>query len=206
MRAEGFPALFYGYQATLYRDLPFSALQFMFWEQFRDWAVQWKGSRDIGTPLEFLTGAAGGGLAGAMTCPLDVVKTRLQTQVNHTTDSAASQKSRQNASKAANKGSVDPHITQATEASKIKDASKRLISTSSPSTHTPRPGATNLETSSVITGLRMIYKHEGIGGWFRGVGPRFVWTSIQSGCMLFLYQNLLRKLEVWMPVEQELAV
>lgn len=202
VRTEGLPALFYGYQATLYRDLPFSALQFMFWEQFRDWAIQWKGSRDLGTPLEFLTGAAGGGLAGAMTCPLDVVKTRLQTQVNQGTESAEQPKSKPNSS-TTNKGSVDPHITQATEASKVKDASKRLISTSSPSTHTPRPGATTLDTSSVITGLRMIYKHEGIGGWFRGVGPRFVWTSIQSGCMLFLYQTLLRKLESWVPAGQE---
>ncbi|PSR81972.1 putative mitochondrial carrier protein [Coniella lustricola] len=200
VRAEGFSALFHGYQATLSRDLPFSALQFMFWEQFRDWAVQWKGTNELGTAVEFLTGAAGGGLAGAMTCPLDVVKTRLQTQVN--TDIAPAPKPTNPSSK----GSVEPHISQASETVKAKEAAKRLISTSSPSTHTPRPGAATLETSSVITGLRMIYKTEGVGGWFRGVGPRFVWTSIQSGCMLFLYQTLLRKLDVWMPLEKEVAL
>lgn len=205
VRVEGFPALFYGYQATLYRDLPFSALQFMFWEQFRDWAIQWKGSRDLGTPLEFLTGAAGGGLAGAMTCPLDVVKTRLQTQVNSDAEPMTTSKSK-SSKDATLKGSVDPHVTQAQKAAKVKEASKRLISTSSPSTHTPRPGAATLETSSVITGLKMIYRTEGFGGWFRGVGPRFVWTSIQSGCMLFLYQTLLRKLEVWSPAGKERMV
>lgn len=202
VRSEGASALFHGYQATLYRDLPFSALQFMFWEQFREWAIQWKGSRDLGTPLDFLTGAAGGGLAGVMTCPLDVVKTRLQTQVNPDTEPAPIAKSKGNKSKT----SVDPHISQATEKMKIKEAAKRLISTSSPSTHTPRPGATTLETSSVIEGLKIIYKTEGVGGWFRGVGPRFMWTSIQSGCMLFLYQTLLRKMEVWMPPEKERAL
>lgn len=200
MRTEGASALFYGYQATLVRDLPFSALQFMFWEQFRDWAIQWNGSRELGTPLEFLTGAAGGGLAGAMTCPLDVVKTRLQTQVNASPEPAPT--STPQATKPKAKGR-DSHVTQAKEPAKVKDAMKRLISTSSPSTHTPRPGATTLQTSSAIRGLAMIYKHEGIGGWFRGVGPRFVWTSIQSGCMLFLYQTLLRKMETWIPLDAD---
>ncbi|CRK18073.1 hypothetical protein BN1708_017630, partial [Verticillium longisporum] len=32
VRQEGPKALFHGYKATLYRDLPFSALQLMFWE------------------------------------------------------------------------------------------------------------------------------------------------------------------------------
>lgn len=200
-RSEGLSALFHGYQATLYRDLPFSALQFMFWEQFRDWAVQYKQSRHLGTPLDFLTGAAAGGLAGVMTCPLDVVKTRLQTQVNPSTNSDPKTKSK--AQKVKSKGAVEPHITHAKEKTKVKEAAKRQISTSSPSTHTPRPGATTLDTSSVIEGLKIIYKTEGLGGWFRGVGPRFMWTSIQSGCMLFLYQTLLRKMEVWLPPEGE---
>lgn len=187
VRAEGAAALFHGYKATLYRDLPFSALQFMFWEQFHTSARQYKQSRDIGAPLELLTGAAAGGLAGVITCPLDVVKTRLQTQVNPSSAAASTSSSQ------------DP---------KPKDPNpqKRHISTSSPSTHRPKPGAIALETSSVLTGLRVIYRTEGVAGWFRGVGPRGVWTFIQSGCMLFLYQRLLRQLSVWAPTERETAV
>ncbi|KKO99355.1 hypothetical protein THAR02_08540 [Trichoderma harzianum] len=177
IRTEGTSALFHGYKATLYRDLPFSALQFMFWEQFQAWSRVYKQSRDIGVPLELLTGAAAGGLAGVITCPLDVVKTRLQTQVNIPSEPELSHRPK------------DPN------------PQKRLISTSSPSTHRPRPGAIALKTSSVFTGLRVIYHTEGMSGWFRGVGPRGVWTFIQSGCMLFLYQRLLHKLEVWMPLE-----
>ncbi|KAI9158293.1 Mitochondrial magnesium exporter 1 [Paramyrothecium foliicola] len=176
VRSEGALALFHGYKATLYRDLPFSALQFMFWEQFHAWARVYKQSREIGVPLELLTGAAAGGLAGVITCPLDVVKTRLQTQVNTPVD---------------------------THHAKEINSQKRHISTSSPSTHRPKPGAIPLHTSSVTTGLRLIYQTEGIAGWFRGVGPRGVWTFIQSGCMLFLYQRLLHQLEIWHPVEQE---
>lgn len=181
VRTEGPAALFYGYKATLYRDLPFSALQFMFWEQFQTWARKYKQSRDIGVPLELLTGATAGGLAGIITCPLDVVKTRLQTQVNPALRSEP------------------PPPPSA----KDPTPQKRSISTSSPNTHRPRPGAIALETSSVITGLKVIYRTEGIGGWFRGVGPRGVWTFIQSGCMLFLYQRLLHQLDIWAPVDHD---
>lgn len=195
VRAEGASALFYGYKATLYRDLPFSALQFMFWEQFQAWARKHKQSRDIGVPLELLTGGVAGGLAGVITCPLDVVKTRLQTQVRTTPSSTSSSSSLPSEPEAASRAT--------TTAAKDPNPQKRSISTSSPSTHRPKPGATPLHTSSVVTGLKVIYQNEGITGWFRGVGPRGVWTFIQSGCMLFLYQRLLHQLEVWMPPEHE---
>ncbi|KAK0111395.1 hypothetical protein ONS95_001756 [Cadophora gregata] len=184
VRQEGFSALFYGYKATIFRDLPFSALQFTFYEQAQTWARQWKQSREIGLPLELFTGASAGGLAGVITCPLDVVKTRIQTQVNATTQPAPKQPS-----------SSMPVPAQIRVGPTAVKQQIRSISTSSPSTHMPRPGSMNLDTSSVVTGLKLIYKTEGIAGWFRGVGPRFVWTSVQSGCMLFLYQTILRNLE-----------
>jgi len=196
IRQEGFSALFYGYKATILRDLPFSALQFTFYEQAQTWARQWKKSRDIGLPLELLTGAAAGGLAGVMTCPLDVVKTRIQTQVN---PSAQPPMKETPISKTVSR-QAQP-ISKANVPSKQQ---KRLISTSSPSTHTPRPGSINLDTSSVRTGLKLIYQTEGVAGWFRGVGPRFVWTSVQSGCMLFLYQNILRQLEIHSKSSEEI--
>ncbi|KAL8637733.1 MAG: hypothetical protein Q9228_005031, partial [Teloschistes exilis] len=186
IKQEGFAALFYGYKATLFRDLPFSALQFAFYEQEQKWAKQYAGERDIGLGLEILTATTAGGLAGVITCPLDVVKTRIQTQVNPS-DDPTKKPSPTNRTSA----SSHHHLSQQTLHSK---SSNRTISTSSPGTTIPKAGSVTLDTSSVFTGLKLMYKAEGIAGCFRGVGPRFVWTSVQSGTMLVLYQVLLKQL------------
>ena len=183
VRSEGISALFYGYKATIFRDLPFSALQFAFYEQGQTWAKRWVGKRDIGLPLEILTATSAGGLAGVITCPLDVVKTRIQTQVHPTEPTTVTSRV----------SSTSAHLRPKKVI--IARPGNRPISTSSPSTSIARRGAATLDTSSALEGLRMIYRTEGLSGWFRGVGPRFVWTSVQSGTMLVLYQTLLRQLE-----------
>lgn len=188
IKEEGFATLFSGYRATLFRDLPFSALQFAIYEQEQKWAKQHAGSKDIGLGLEILTATTAGGLAGVITCPLDVVKTRIQTQLSSTEEASKSvspSQSRAPASKVIPKAIAKPQQTI------------RSISTSSPTTTIPKQGAVPLNTSSIVTGLKLVYKTEGLAGCFRGVGPRFVWTSVQSGTMLVLYQVLLRQLEAY---------
>lgn len=185
VRTEGFGTLYSGYKATIFRDLPFSALQFAFYEQERRLATHWAGNRDIGFGLEVLTAVSAGGIAGVMTCPLDVVKTRIQTQVTPTNQHASSQAA---------------HMEK--EAAKTR---KRGLKTQSRMIHSGPRTVPNtiptLDTSSVFTGLKMIYKTEGVPGWFRGVGPRFVWTSVQSGTMLVMYQYLLKQMEHVQPYE-----
>ncbi|KAI9835823.1 MAG: hypothetical protein M1838_005189 [Thelocarpon superellum] len=187
VRTEGVTALYSGYKATIFRDLPFSALQFAFYEQAQAWAKGWVGHRDIGLGLEILTAGAAGGLAGVMTCPLDVVKTRIQTQLHPAETAHSTDRPAPAARPLASKSHTPPAPRGARQT--------RRISTSSPSTSVPKHDAVKLNTSSAWTGLRLIYQAEGIAGWFRGVGPRFVWTSVQSGTMLVLYQYLLRQLE-----------
>ncbi|KAL1964423.1 hypothetical protein VTN77DRAFT_6981 [Rasamsonia byssochlamydoides] len=189
VREEGFGAMFYGYKATIFRDLPFSALQFAFYEQEQKWAKQWVGHRDIGLGLEILTATTAGGMAGVLTCPLDVVKTRIQTQQNPVTPKPASTKP------------PSVHSSSPSSSPSTVRPPSRPISTSSPSAATVKPGAALLDTSSVVTGLKLIYKTEGVVGWFRGVGPRALWTSVQSGTMLVLYQYLVKKLESFQSFE-----
>lgn len=194
IRQEGFSALFYGYKATIFRDLPFSALQFAFYEREHQMAIDWMGSRDIGLGLEILTAATAGGMAGVITCPMDVVKTRVQTQKNPETTTTGPAKSPCEPSSTKETTPRQHHHHSPPTSSSLR-AHSRYISHSSPSTSVPPPGTPRLDTSSFFTGLKMIYQTEGVAGWFRGVGPRGVWTSIQSGTMLVLYQYLLKQLD-----------
>ncbi|KAJ5619491.1 Mitochondrial carrier protein [Penicillium lagena] len=200
VRQEGVSALFHGYKATIFRDLPFSALQFAFYEQEQTLAKRWVGQRDIGLKLEILTAATAGGMAGVITCPLDVVKTRIQTQQNLPESSGHSTHSSKPGEHAP-KDSHRPHAPAPSQSHTSRTHS-RPISTSSPSTSVAPPGTPRLDTSSVFTGLKMIYRTEGLAGWFRGVGPRGVWTSVQSGTMLVMYQYLLKQLEAYQALEE----
>ncbi|KAF2842608.1 mitochondrial carrier [Patellaria atrata CBS 101060] len=201
VRTESFAALFYGYKATLWRDIPFSGLQFAFYEQEQKLAKAWVGmapdgrQASIGLPLEIITGATAGGMAGVLTCPLDVVKTRIQTQLHPTATPVKSQKPHSSKPSLPKNKPLSPPTLSSDLRNTPPTPSSRSISTSSPSTTLRVHHAVTLDTSSVVTGLRMIYRSEGIWGWFRGVGPRMVWTSTQSGTMLVLYQTLLRFFE-----------
>jgi len=178
-RTEGFGALYSGYKATIVRDLPFSALQFAFYEQERRFAQSWMGDPDIGLSLEVLTAVSAGGIAGVITCPLDVVKTRTQTQI--TPDNHAKNSQAAHMEKVAAKSHKPPGHKQ----TRLLHSGPRTVPRTTPT----------LDTSSVLTGLKLIYRTEGVPGLFRGVGPRFVWTSVQSGTMLVLYQYLLKEME-----------
>jgi hypothetical protein len=105
--------------------------------------------------IDLLTGSLAGGIAGAVTTPLDVMKTLLQTQVS---------------------------------TKKQKEI-----------------GGTAKHYSGIIDGLIWNYKNQGIGGLFRGIGPRVFWTSLQSAIMFVIYEQVLhleealRKKDEWPP-------
>ncbi|KAF2479539.1 mitochondrial carrier domain-containing protein [Neohortaea acidophila] len=197
-RTEGLAEFFSGYKATICRDLPFSALTFAFYEQEQKLAKRWVGpGKDIGLSLEILTGASAGGMAGVLTCPMDVVKTRIQTELDPDVAAATKQKKQEKREKkaaaraSAGKG-ASRKLTATQPSGHPSHQQRQTISTLSPSTTLKRHGQVTLDTESVIKALRIIYRTEGMAGWFRGVGPRFVWTAMQSGTMLLVYQKLLK--------------
>ncbi|KAM7507778.1 hypothetical protein LguiA_018231 [Lonicera macranthoides] len=76
---EGFKGLFAGYGSFLLRDLPFDAIQFCIYEQLRI-GYKLAARRDLNDPENAIIGAFAGAITGAITTPLDVIKTRLMVQ------------------------------------------------------------------------------------------------------------------------------
>ncbi|CAK8573343.1 unnamed protein product [Lathyrus sativus] len=76
---EGFKGLFAGYGSFLLRDLPFDALELCIYEQLR---IGYKvaAKRDLNDPENAMIGAFAAAITGAVTTPLDVIKTRLMVQ------------------------------------------------------------------------------------------------------------------------------
>nr|CAI6754076.1 CMF_HP1_G0046450.mRNA.1.CDS.1 [Saccharomyces cerevisiae] len=76
--------------------------------------------------------------------------------------------------------------------------SNKSYSVTHPHETNGRPAALS---NSISLSLRTVYQSEGVLGFFSGVGPRFVWTSVQSSIMLLLYQMTLRGLSNAFPTD-----
>ncbi|ORX61402.1 mitochondrial carrier [Hesseltinella vesiculosa] len=170
---DGFGALFHGFKATILRDVPYSAIQFACYERFKKLAQEHyvEPGQQLPIGIDLLTGSMAGGIAGAVTTPLDVMKTLLQTQPS---GSSSSKKASATGSTPVNK---PPTATSAQSLATVPTAT----STTPPPKH----------YSGIIDGLLWNYRHQGLGGLFRGIGPRVFWTSLQSAIMFVIYEQVL---------------
>lgn len=77
--AAGVSGLFAGYGSFLLRDLPFDAIEFAGYETMKTTWKEFNGADDVNGGEAAALGAVAGAFTGAVTTPLDVVKTRLMT-------------------------------------------------------------------------------------------------------------------------------
>ena len=74
-REAGWTGMYRGYAATVVREIPFSLVQYPLWEYLKDLLRR---DSDKLTPWQSaLAGALSGGVAAAVTTPIDVAKTRI---------------------------------------------------------------------------------------------------------------------------------
>lgn len=204
----GYRSFYRGYIATLCRDVPFSAFQFAFYELLKEFLINQKlkaASSSFSAQLDYnqnmFVGAIAGGLAGALTNPLDVVKTQLQTRKIAST--ASSQSSSISSIASNHVVVVDPSkseaglkttITLPRQVSSIKDtvsepALKPILN------RIAKLSSSELHHPSLLQALYGIYEKHGLRGYVLGIGPRTIWAGLQSAIMFSVFEYGLQTLE-----------
>nr|KAJ3420608.1 hypothetical protein HK105_005477 [Polyrhizophydium stewartii] len=178
LQKRGIRGLYHGWGATLLRDVPFTAIQFTLYETLKASIVKHRLNGDasnLTAQHDMFAGGVAGVVAGAVTTPMDVIKTYLQTQ-------------RRQAPRASFLEALTP--IEPAPADHATSAPSRV---SRPLAATPQTSAaTQAPTyNSVLAAARGIYARSGVSGLFSGVGPRMLWTGMQSTLMFVLYEMLL---------------
>ncbi len=85
LQREGPAALWRGLAPTLWRDVPFSCMYWLFYEALKKRAIATSPDGELSAGGAFVAGAVAGSCAAAVTTPLDVLKTRQQTALSEGT-------------------------------------------------------------------------------------------------------------------------
>jgi solute carrier family 25 protein 39/40 len=180
--------LFTGLAPTLWRDVPFSAIYWLFLEKFRNelsvtkslgtWGGRYYKDQGIQTPPtvevmhSFVSGAGAGGIAAFFTTPFDVVKTRRQMSSQaeaHTIESCDHFGLKEYSS-----GSKKHHNTC---------QQRNIIST----TGVDRTHVNN-NVGGTFGHMREILKDEGVTGLWRGNSTRMVKVAPACAIMIACYE------------------
>lgn len=75
-KTDGVRGVYRGFGSTIFREIPFSLIQFPLWEYFKECWTPTTGL-ELTPYYVALCGAFSGGIAAGVTTPLDVIKTRI---------------------------------------------------------------------------------------------------------------------------------
>lgn len=191
--SEGVGALYVALPTTLIMNLPFSAIMVTSNESLKKMMMTPGSWGESNTTLSYLTAASlSGAIAAAATTPLDMIKTRLQTQ--HMTGTSVP---------------PTPHHTPRTTPNERPwntSAATRMSCTnkfagyqlrSTMTSASPSPDGRRL--TGIYDAVRTIYMERGIRGFYRGFIPRIVvttpsvaisWTAYESVKKILIANNI----------------
>jgi solute carrier family 25 iron transporter 28/37 len=190
VRQQGFWALYRSYPTTLAMNVPFTAMHFTAYESAKVALGKCAGFRSAGDALDdetfftqFTAGGLAGGLAAALTNPLDVVKTRMQTHCD-VVECEVNGSVKPDVSSGSGKGvcavTGDPAACKATS----REATRAAVATGNAASGNP------FGSASLPAALRRILVEEGASALLRGIGPRVLfhipagaisWATYEAG-------------------------
>ncbi|KAI8928276.1 mitochondrial carrier domain-containing protein [Entophlyctis helioformis] len=232
LKKRGVRGVYYGWGATLLRDVPFVSIQFAIYETMKTHFITTQCGGDptqLTTLHDITSGGVAGVVAGAVTTPLDVIKTYLQTQKRSSTARASFLADAPVIDVSIPHASASPELASAATTSTSSTATTSSLAGSSIHKRAPTVAplsagaatASSSTLSSAATGLSTaaktvastaaahaashshghaayydgvlsaglgIYGRSGVSGLFSGIGPRMLWTGMQSTIMFVLFE------------------
>jgi solute carrier family 25 iron transporter 28/37 len=177
VRAQGVGALYRSYPTTLAMNVPFTAIHFSSYESAKIAMRVDDEDKEETFAVQFLAGGAAGGLAAAVTTPLDVVKTRMQTHCEVAECELSATVKSELAPGGTGKGvcavTGDPIACKAAgSGSPVGAAAALKNSNASGATVTSAATRSPYGTSNMAAAMRAVVAEEGAGALLRGLGPR----------------------------------
>lgn len=173
LKDEGIRAFYASYPTTVFMNVPFMAVHFGSYESFKLIATQLRGKSDIhdhGVTEEILAGGLSGAMAGLLSNPFDVIKTRIQTQT------------------------VNLHGTHLSIHTNDTPVTVVTHGCSSCARHIPHAGHDNgIQGARQIA--KQIYQSEGIKGFWRGATARVIYFVPSAAICWTTYETIKRLLK-----------
>mmetsp|Transcript_4761 Transcript_4761/g.7077 ORF Transcript_4761/g.7077 Transcript_4761/m.7077 type:complete len:207 (-) Transcript_4761:47-667(-) len=188
VRTDGVPALYKGLSPTLFRDVPFSAVYWFCIERMRDEWKRYNNDNDgngngnvVDEPISALrqagqglvNGSVSGMAAAACTTPLDVIKTRRQTEFFQI-----------NTARVVEEATTTTCAVCDHEGAVVYNPSSKLRSTSSSTSTT----SSSSRAPGTLQMMNDIFREEGIRGLWKGNQARMIKVAPACAIMISSYE------------------
>lgn len=190
---EGIRALYLSLPTTLIMNIPYGAVLVASHESIKK-VLNPDGGQNAAVFL--LSGGMSGILAAAVTNPLDVVKTRLQTMgmKGHSRSGGSSPSTSRSTFRNSKANFHTPGMNLSLARYKTSKSRKFCASSSSSSSSSKKP----LGPLSIATVMREIVEQEGMRGFLRGIKPRLMVHAPAMGISWGTYETVKRLIGDWM--------
>ena len=191
-RLEGFPAFYRSLPTTMLMNLPYGCIMVSANESAKK-VLNPSGKYNLVSTM--ISGCFAGGVAAALTTPLDVIKTRLQTQDLEPVSRVVSSSSHHNAPVVLSvvRGSVTQGNANIASASLYTRTSASAPLSNAPLCESmPFPSTVGVPSARYVGSFqtaKVIFAEEGLKGFFRGLGARVLvhapsvaisWTTYET--------------------------
>lgn len=167
---EGIHAFYASYPTTVLMNVPFMAVHFGSYESFKLLAMDTQGIDIHGPVEEIIAGGLSGAMAGLISNPFDVIKTRIQTQ-----------------------SITYMGINQYTSTTHTLDTPATVITHGCSRCSTTVPHAHNMLNARQIAS--QIYQQEGLKGFMRGASARVIYFVPSAAICWTTYETTKRLLK-----------